>query len=56
YLFNDLWKTKFLDDPIKYKKMIKEKYEGKIEKLVWAWLTQAKKFYIKDHPDHKERR
>jgi len=56
YLFYDLWKTKFLDDPEKYKKMIKEKYEGKIEKLVWAWLMQAKKFYINDHPGYEERR
>ena len=51
YLFNDKWKTKFLSDPAKYKKMIKEKYEGDITKLVWAWLQQAKKFYIKDHPN-----
>ena len=55
YLFNDKWKTKFLEDPKKYKKIIKEKYEGKIEKLVWAWLMQAKKYYIKDHPGYKER-
>lgn len=54
YLFNDKWKTKFLDDPGKYKKMIKEKYEGKIEKLVWAWLMQAKKFYIKDNLGYKK--
>jgi len=50
YLFNDKWKTKFLSDPAKYKKMIKEKYEGDISKLVWAWLQQAKKFYEKDYP------
>ena len=50
YLFNDKWKTKFLDDPAKYKKIIKEEYKGDISKLVWAWLMQAKKFYIKDHP------
>ena len=55
YLFNDKWKTKFLADPAKYKKMIKEKYEGDIGKLVWAWLNQAKKFYIKDHPDYEGR-
>ena len=55
YLFNDKWKTKFLADPAKYKKTIKEKYEGDIGKLVWAWLNQAKKFYIKDHPDYKGR-
>ena len=54
YLFNDKWKTKFLNDPAKYKKMIKEKYEGDISKLVWAWLMQAKKFYIKDHPEYEE--
>ena len=54
YLFNDKWKTKFLADPAKYKKMIKEKYEGDISKLVWAWLMQAKKFYIKDHPKYQE--
>jgi len=54
YLFNDKWKTKFLADPDKYKKMIKEKYEGDISKLVWAWLQQAKKFYIKDHPGYEE--
>lgn len=54
YLFNDLWKTKFLDNPGKYKRIIKEKYKGKVEKLVWAWLMQAKKFYLKDHPDYKE--
>jgi len=54
YLFYDLWKTKFLGDPGKYKKMIEEKYEGKIEKLVWAWLMQAKKFYIKDHPGYEK--
>ena len=53
YLFYDLWKTKFLGDPTKYKKVIKEKYEGKVEKLVWAWLMQAKKFYIKDHPKYE---
>ncbi len=51
YLFNDKWKTKFLADPVKYKKMIKEKYEGDIAKLVWAWLQQAKKFYIRDHKE-----
>jgi len=55
YLFNDKWKTKFLADPAKYMKMIKEKYEGDIGKLVWAWLNQAKKFYIKDHPDYEGR-
>ena len=54
YLFNDKWKTKFLSDPAKYKKMIKERYEGDISKLVWAWLMQAKKFYMKDHPDYEE--
>lgn len=51
YLFNDKWKTKFLADPVKYKKMIKEKYEDDIAKLVWAWLQQAKKFYIRDHKE-----
>ena len=55
YLFNDKWKTKFLDDPSKYKKMIKEKYKGDISKLVWAWLMQEKKFYIKDHLEYEER-
>ena len=55
YLFNDKWKTKFLADPAKYKKMIKDKYEGDISKLVWAWLIQAKKFYIKDHPNYQEK-
>jgi hypothetical protein len=55
YLFNDLWKTKFLSDPEKYKKMIKEEYGGKIKSLVYAWLQQAKKFYIKDHPDYEEK-
>jgi len=54
YLFNDLWKTKFLSDPTKYKKMIKEKYEGDITKLVWAWLQQAKKFYLKDHSEYEK--
>lgn len=55
YLFNDKWKTKFLSDPGKYKKIIKEKYKGEWDKLVYAWLQQAKKFYIKDHPDYEER-
>ena len=55
YLFNDKWKTKFLDDPSKYKKMIKEKYKGDISKLVWAWLMQEKKFYVKDHLGYEER-
>ncbi|MCK4308851.1 MAG: hypothetical protein KAW42_02630 [Candidatus Atribacteria bacterium] len=54
YYLQDLFKSKFLSAPKEYKELIKTKYNGKVEDLVWAWLGQAKKFYLKDHPDYQQ--
>lgn len=56
YLLEDEFKTKLLSSPKEYKEIIETLYKGNIEDLVWAWLGQAKKFYLKDHPDYKEER
>jgi hypothetical protein len=53
-LLNDNFKQKFLSAPKEYEELIKTKYKGKIEDLVWAWLGQAKKFYLKDHPEYRQ--
>ena len=43
YLFNDKWKNKFLDDPVKYQKMLKDQYNDNWENMIWAWLQQENK-------------
>ena len=43
YLFNDKWKNKFLGDPVKYKKMLKDQYNDNWENMIWAWLQQENK-------------
>ena len=43
YLFNDKWKNKFLADPVKYKKMLKDQYNDNWENMIWAWLQQENK-------------
>lgn len=53
YILEDEMKMKFLSDPKGYKEIIRNVYKGKVEDLVWAWLGQAKKFYLKDHPEYR---
>jgi len=53
YYLEDLFKSKFLEKPKEYKELIAIKYKGNVEELVWAWLGQAKKFYLRDHPDYQ---
>lgn len=43
YLFNDKWKNKFLDDPVKYQKMLKDQYNDNWENMIWAWLQHENK-------------
>ena len=42
YLLQDVYKEKFLSDPLRYKKEIA--IAGGVEKLVWMWLGQDEKF------------
>jgi len=42
YLLQDVYKGKFLSDPLRYKKEIA--IAGGVEKLVWMWLGQDEKF------------
>jgi len=54
YLLEDEYKQKFLEKPKEYAELIKVKYNDKIEDLIWAWLGQEKKFYLRDHPDYQQ--
>lgn len=49
YELQDLMKSKLLQDPEKYKILIKNKYSGDINKFIWAWLEQSKKLFLKNH-------
>ena len=42
YLLQDIYKTKFLSDPLRYQKEIT--IAGGVEKLVWMWLGQDEKY------------
>jgi len=42
YLLQDIYKTKFLSDPLRYQKEIA--IAGGVEKLVWMWLGQDERF------------
>jgi len=42
YLLQDIYKKKFLSDPLEYQKEIA--IAGGVEKLVWSWLGQEEKF------------
>jgi len=42
YLLQDVYKGKFLSDPLRYKKEIA--IAGGVEKLVWMWLGQDEKY------------
>ena len=42
YLLQDIYKGKFLTDPLRYKKEIA--IAGGVEKLVWMWLGQDEKY------------
>lgn len=55
YELQDLMKSKLLQDPEKYKILIKDKYGGDINKFIWAWLEQSKKLFLKNHPNWLER-
>ena len=54
YLLEDKFKQKFLEKPKEFKELIKTEYNDNIENLIWAWLGQEKKFYLKDHPEYQQ--
>jgi len=50
FLLEDVYKTKFLGDPLRYQKEIA--IAGGIEKLVWMWLGQDEKYRKRKDVSH----